>query len=94
MFDFYSQGTQHARLVAYSQPKTVRTWPDAIKESRDADIDARLYRASRENQRLAFAAHLSTRTRGWWLNLLHRPATRAGVHTHYSPAKQDSLVDL
>ena len=61
MFDFYSECTQHARIVACLHPKTLPTWPDIVRKCHDADADvgAHLYRTSSENPLPLFAAFLS-----------------------------------
>ena len=77
MFDFYSQCTEHARLVAWLHPNTLPTWPDTVRQCHDADIDANLHRAGSKNPLSVFASGLSAPVRR------PRPsAERAWVHTH------------
>ena len=48
MFDFYSECTQHARLVASQHPETPSTWPEMIRQAHEADLDTRPYSGASE----------------------------------------------
>ena len=87
MFDVYSHSTEHARLVAWMHPRTLPTWPDAVRQDRDADIDARLFKTSSENVLSLFAAGLSALVGRWWLSVRRRPAERSKVQAHYLPVE-------
>ena len=87
MFDFYSQCTQHTRLVAYLHPNTPSTWAEAARQSHDADVDTRGYRASERPARfiryLFSCAYLALQLKA------RRPSRREWVHAYGSLVEQD-----
>jgi hypothetical protein len=78
--------------VAFLHPKTLPTWPDMVRQSRDTDMEVSLYKASSESPLSLFVANLSARFHRWQLNLGHRPAKRVWVHRHYLPVKRHSQI--
>jgi hypothetical protein len=92
MFDFYSQSSANTRTVAFLNPKTLPTWPDMVRQSRDTDVAANLYKASSESPLSLFVASLSARFHRWQLNLGYRPAKRVRVQRHYLPVKRHSPI--
>ena len=93
MFDVYSQCSTHARSIAYSQPKTLPTWPDMVRQSREADNEIRLYGAFSESPLASFVASLSARFQRWQQTLWSQPVRRIRVHRHYYlPVKRHSPV--
>ena len=93
MFDFYSQCTQHARLVACLHPKTLTTWPDIVRQCHDADVGVHLYRTSSENPLPFVSADSSASVRHRGLNLWRLLAERVLVHKHYLPVEHHSPVN-
>ena len=85
MFDYYSQGAQHARHVAWSHAQTRTTWPEVARQDRAAQVRTNPARVlSRSRLHLAimsWLAHL-----GYWLMSLLRQAARSRqVSRRYPP---------
>ncbi len=92
MFDFYSQCTQHARLVAFLHPETPSTWPEISRQAHEADVDTRPDNST-SGKPVRFVRYTFL---GAWIALrLHRrqmPASRQAVHSPGLPVKQNSPV--
>ena len=92
MFDFYSQSRADMRKVAFLHPESLPTWPDAIRQSRDTDMEVGLYKASSVNPLSLFVANLSAGFNRWQLNLGQRLAKQVQVRRRYLSVKRHSPV--
>ena len=92
MFDFYSQCTQHARLVASLHPETPSTWPEMSRQAHETGVDSRPYRVASEKPVL-FVRHRFLSA--WTARQLHRrqpPAKDPTIPSQGLPVKQSSPV--
>ncbi len=92
MFDFYSQCTQHARLVAFLHPETPSTWPEMSRHAHETDMDNRMYGVASEKPVLFVRYRFLS---AWTARRLHRrqlPANRPMVHSQGLPVKHNSPV--
>ncbi len=92
VFDFYSECTQHARLVASQHPETPSTWPEISRQAHEADMDTRPYSGASEKPVLFVLYRFLSAWTARRLYRRQRPAKRQVVHSQGLPVKKDSPV--
>jgi hypothetical protein len=92
VFNTYSQLRDHVRTVAFLHPQRLPNWPDMVRQGRNENVEARLYKSCAESRPCASVAGLMAPFMHWQLNLWRRPARRARVGWHYSPHSHHSQV--
>jgi hypothetical protein len=90
MFDVYAQFRENARIFTALNPETLVTWPDAVRQSLEANFEVRLCKAFTESPLSLFVSNLAVRFTRWQQNLWQRPARRIWMRRHYLPLKRHS----
>ena len=81
MFDFYSQCTQHARLVASLHPDAPSTWSEMSRQAHEADMDTRPYSVASEKPVLFVRYRFLSAWTAWRLHRRQLPANSQVVHS-------------
>jgi hypothetical protein len=92
MFDIYSHCSTNTRIEVFSHPETLPTWVNLARQSRETDIEIRLYKVLSESQLSLFVAKLLAGFRHWQLQLSRRSARQTRIRGHYLPIKHHSPV--
>jgi hypothetical protein len=90
MFDPYSQMSAHTRKVAFLHSRKLTTWQDAVRESRDNDLNPQSEGLSSESRLFALTADLLSRFNQWRLNWSHRSDRQVGSQKHDVALKHHS----